>query len=198
MLDPSLTFEDSQSWNSGLVRPAGIKTSFLLSPWRAFVLLRPSLSSHTTQRQRLSLQGPLTQCHLPVLPLSLSVPLRTQPLPHVTHFLRRRSLEAPCCCTPPSVSASLCVMVTLKRTAWLIYALSAVMFTSLQTSEQCAKTIPASQGCFSQVFCHHKGRLSDTPCLQPTLLPALNFLIIRVSPSTSGDLEGEKAKVQIK
>lgn len=28
--------------------------------------MRPSLSSHTTQRQKLSLQGPLTQCHLPV------------------------------------------------------------------------------------------------------------------------------------
>lgn len=57
----------------------------------------------------------------PVLSLSLSIPLRTQPLPHHP-FPPQEVFGGSMLLHTPSVSVSLCVVVTLKRTAWLIYA----------------------------------------------------------------------------
>lgn len=198
MLDPTLTFEDNQSWNSGLVRPAGIKTSLPAVTTESLcpVEAKPVISHHTeTEALTPSPSDPVSPPSVTTFPVNST----KNPAIATGHpFPPQEDFGGSVLLHTPSGSVSLWVMVTLKRTAWLTYVLSAVMLASLQTWEQCAKTTPASQGCFSQVFCHHKESLSDTPCLQPILLPALSFLITRVSPPPSGDLEGGEAKVQVK
>lgn len=86
----------------------------LLLPQRAFVPLMPTLSFHTTQRQKLTLRGPLTQVHLLVSLRYLSAPLGTKQLLHGLRFLRRRSLEAPLGRPPPSASVPLRLVPALK------------------------------------------------------------------------------------